>query len=195
MGFTEKNAIEAIKSLLDFSDISKIRQILKSINPNIFENKDIRIKFKEILVNIYNVNDINYLKKMSQEFIKNYDKYKGTYHFWFCSGQFREKFKRKDFRDPVERKRFRGIIDGIIKAKKDYPTEDIGEFFISPRGNEDYRVAWFIKDNSIYFCEQFHHDKEYDKFCDNARFKKVVRKNYSSWNYIEDFTPLNLRAA
>ena len=130
-----------------------------------------------------------------RKFISDYEESKGTYHLWFCSEQFRNKFQRNDFRSPVEIKGFRGIIEKITLTSKDYPTETIGEFFISPRGHNPHRIVWFIKKNAVYFCEPFNDHEEYDNFCDGARQGNIKRKNYFGWDYIERFTPLNLKAA
>ncbi len=195
MIFKEEDAIKVIKDLLNYNDINKVKQVLQNINPEVFKNEVVKERFKEILVQMYNNDNVNYLKNLLNNFIKDYKEFKGTYHFWFCSEQFRNKFKRKDFRNPIELKRFREIIERIIQSRKDYPTEDIGEFFISPRGHERHRLVWFIKDNAIYFCEAFHHDKEYEEFCERAKFRIIGRKNYFGWDYAETFEPLHLRAA
>ena len=53
MVFTEENTIETIKTLLNFNDYSKIVKILNGINPEIFKNESIKIKFKELLADSY----------------------------------------------------------------------------------------------------------------------------------------------
>ncbi len=64
MAFTEENAIESIKNLLNFNDYSKIVKILNTINPEIFEDESIKKKFKEILVTVYNADNLNYIKNL-----------------------------------------------------------------------------------------------------------------------------------
>jgi hypothetical protein len=194
MAFTEKDAIEEIKTLMSFNDTNKTRQVLYQINPNIFKNKDIQSKFKEVLASLSNNDNINYLRGLLNKFVEEYNKGNEEYHFWFCSEQLRNKFVRENF-SPIEIKKFREVIEKITTLKNNYPTETIGEFFISPRGNNPIRIAWFIKGNKIYFCESFNHHNEYDKFCDAARNHRIKRENYGGWDYIEDFSPLKLRAA
>ncbi|MEK6906917.1 MAG: hypothetical protein AABW45_00125 [Nanoarchaeota archaeon] len=195
MAFKEEGAIKTINDLLNFNDYSKIRQVLQSINPEVFVNKSVKTKFKEVLINMYNKDDTNYLKDLLNDFLKVYNEYKGVYHLAYFSEQFLEKLNRKDFRNPVEVKRFREIIQRIVESKKDYPTETIGEFFISPRGHERHRVVWFIQDNAVYFCEMFYDHKEYDNFCDKIRERKILKKNYRIWAYTETLDLLNLKAA
>ena len=195
MGFKEEDAVKTIGDLLNYNDMSKIRDILNGINPNIFSNSDVKSKFKEVLVNMYNAEDLGYLKELLNDFLRTYNQYKGVFHFGFCSEEFRNKFKRSDFNNPFELNRFREIIARIIEHGKNYPKETLGEFFISPRGREKHRIAWFVKEDMVYFCEPFHHDKEYDKFCNEASKRKILKGNYHNWNYVEEFMPLNLKAA
>ncbi|MEK6835947.1 MAG: hypothetical protein AABX55_02895 [Nanoarchaeota archaeon] len=195
MVFTEEDAIKVIKNLLNFNDYNKIIQVLKGMNPEIFKNKELKKKFKEVLANMYNTENVNYIKNILSEFIKEYSKYEQrSYHLWFCSNQFRNKFKKSDFNNPGEIKRFRDLIRKIVELKNSYPTETIGEFFMSPRGHERHRIAWYMTSSGIYFCEPFNDHEEYDNFCDRARHDDIKRKNYSGWDYAEAFSPLNLAA-
>ena len=192
MTFTEQDAIKIIQDLLNFNDYYKIIQVLKNINPEVFKNETVKKAFKEILVNMYNNDNINYLKDMLNKFIGKYNEYQPFLHRWFCSKQFREKFKRSDFNNPAELKRFRDLIIRILQLRTRYQTEDMGEFFISPRGHERHRIIWYIKDDAVYFCEPMHHDKEYEYFSTMAAKRKLLRKYYTDWDSIENFQPLNL---
>ena len=120
MGFKEEDAVKTIRDLLNYNDMSKIRVILNSIVPNIFSNSDVKSKFKEVLVNMYNAEDLGYLKELLNDFLRIYNQYKGVFHFGLCSEEFRNKFKRSDFNNPFELNRFREIIARIIEHEKDY---------------------------------------------------------------------------
>lgn len=197
MGFDEKNAIESINILLGFNDCNKIRQYLQKITPNIFHNEYLQNKFKEILTSMYNSDEVGYLKNLLRDFLREFDKFKVAHYFGFLSERFLNKLKRADFGSKEELKNFREIMRKIIKVGNKYQTETIGEFYISPQGNNFYRIVWYKTKEGVYFCEPFHlvHTyPEYDNFCDRARAREILRKHYGNWTYATDFKPLNLEA-
>ena len=83
MGFTEKDVVKVIETSLEFNDYNKILQILQQINPNIFENKTLQNKFKEILAHLY-VYSLNDLKDRLKDFLGIYYLGNPKKQSWFC---------------------------------------------------------------------------------------------------------------
>jgi len=68
-------------------------------------------------------------------------------------------------------------IKGARNLREIGNTEKIGEYFISPQGNVNKRIAWVVKEyegKNVLFIDNIflEHDPEYKNFCTKARLRK-----------------------
>ncbi len=95
---------------------------------------------------------------------------------------------RKDrfIRDPKNKKWYLNTVTKIAENKLNYPTETIGDFYVSPRGHENRRIVWRmeLKDDIIYiYIEDFlyHEGNHYIEDWGTKVKKKQIRVgNYGS---------------
>ncbi len=85
------------------------------------------------------------------------------------------------------------VIKGIFQSGRDYPTEIIGKFFISPRGRTPIRVAWIQDGDVLKICDLLYEEKAgtyVDRFNDKAREKKLTPESYSQFRPVSEFPEL-----
>jgi len=170
------------KSLIELSnelmtDCSTLKDLFKnqptsnvfldSDKANIFNRIGTIVKAEEAFAG--KIGNINALENENKKVLKEFS--------IFCSNRFMERFKDNKFNQSEIKDKFEAILlNNIISPSKS--VEKIGKFLISPQGDKDYRLAWFKKGRKIYLCEQFLHDREYDRFCDRSRHREITLAFY-----------------
>lgn len=93
-------------------------------------------------------------------------------------------------------KKFFRVISNLMTVGKAYPTETIGEFFVSPRGRVNIRVAWYPAGDFLVIYD-FLYEVETGRYIEDwaykARVGKIRRENYKSkgrLNEMPDLLPL-----
>ncbi len=87
--------------------------------------------------------------------------------------------------------RYISVIRKLMQVGRAYKTETIGDFFISPRGGMNLRIAWYEEGGFILIYD-FLYEKEsgvyIEKWNDRAREREITRDSYKA-NY--KFIPLS----
>lgn len=77
-------------------------------------------------------------------------------------------------------------IDMLVASQLKRPTERIGEFNVTPRGDKKERVAWHREGEDLYVDDFLYHEKDedyVDKWNIKARIGKIKREDYESVGY------------
>ena len=143
MALTEKSAIKIIEEILNYNDYEKIIFVLNKINLSLFKEEFLQEQFKGILVNMYNVQNAEYIKSLLKEFLRDYYSRKNMHHNWFCSSVFIEKINSRHlnpiYRNKVLEQVKKIILGGAEKIK-------IGDLYETPHAKHyQVRVFWYEK--------------------------------------------------
>lgn len=98
----------------------------------------------------------------------------------FISTQALERI-RKDRRVQQNLKKYVNIIRILMEVGKQYQTETIGEFFVSPRGRSDVRVAWYQEGDALIIYDFLYEVRTgiyVEDWNEKAKFGKITRKGY-----------------
>lgn len=183
MSFTEKDAVKIIETSLGFNDYNKIIQILRQINSNIFENKTVQNKFKEILANLY-IYSLNDLKDRLKDFLRIYYLGNPKKQNWFCSSKFRENYNKLG---AIEKKEALQQITKIINNQADKKSIPIGEFIETPHKTGcPIRIFWYKAKEGIFIVDVYTKQKINNFYSQiDEGYKK--RGNYSGFVFLGDF--------
>lgn len=183
MGFTEKDVVKVIETSLEFNDYNKILQILQQINPNIFENKTLQNKFKEILAHLY-VYSLNDLKDRLKDFLGIYYLGNPKKQSWFCSSNFRKNYNNLG---AIHKKEALQQIIKIINNQADKKSIPIGEFIETPHGvGCPIRVFWYRAKEGIFIVDVYT-KQNINNFYSQVERGYKKRGNYSGFVFLEDF--------
>ena len=184
MGFSEQDAIKTIENLLNFNDYYKIIQVLKTINLNIFSNEKIKNKFKGILINMYNIDDINYLKQLLKEFIEAYYNNTKRINDWFCSRQFRDHFTKLG---AIDKSKVIEQINKIIHDQAGKTSIPLGEFIETPHSiHYPVRIIWYRIKEGIFIVDVYNKGgmKNFYRKIDE---RLINRNSYTNFVPLQEF--------
>lgn len=83
-------------------------------------------------------------------------------------------------------KEYMAEIDRIAQNPSARPKEGVGEFFVSPRGGKQIRVAWHVEGDVLYIDDFLYHDtgRGYSDNWDRKAFTgKIRREDYKDEGY------------
>jgi len=182
---TEEDAIKLLEELLSFNDYSRITNEIKRIKSDIFKNNNIKNYFNELLANMYNYQNAEYLKNLLREFLSKVEEEKNKIIFKKCS--FSDVFVAKlrncqeIIRDKVLNKI--EIIDSGNGKKQSKEIGKSGIYEIPHKVHYPIRVFWYEKEG-IYYVVDFYHKNEVDPYYDKLSKGIVTRESYGNWKYL-----------
>ena len=185
MVLMEKTAIKLIEEVINFNDYEKIIQVLNKINPNLFEERFIQDQFKEILANMYNEQNAEYVKSLLKEFLRDYYNRRGVHHNWFCSKTFIDKINSKHLSN-IHRNKVLEQIRKITLGELD--RIKIGDLYESPHGKHyEIRVFWYETREGKFIVDFFFKgNSEIENFYKRLKRNMITRDSYRNYAFLED---------
>ena len=172
---TKDEAIKILDLCLTNNSLEKIRTTLSNINSILFG--DYEDGFKTLITFAYETENLMEIKLKIEEFLVVVKEQ--PQNNIIASKLFIQKFK--DLKNKVIQNEIMNLIQRINENKRNYPTETIGSYFISPRGHSEKRIIWKLQDNKVILEDFFISHKEYDEFCTKLKYGRMAtRKRFSS---------------
>ncbi len=177
---TREEAVGVITSSLKDNIVEEIRIKLANINPILFGDNE--NNFRSLITYIYETESLAEIKVLIGNFL---NKLKVPQPIIIKASQlFIKKFNA--IKDKSTQREIQDLILRLSEKGRDYPTETIGGYFISPRGHHEKRIVWRLERNNLVFEDLFISHKEYDDFCDKLRAGKLdTSRRFANHNFMQ----------